>query len=132
MSEHISLSVINLLLALSGLLALWIGWLVKARPKVKRGLARVGAVVDVFAGRPEEIDEVSGIRLPEIKPLHHRLTTIEVTLDKLANQERILSDHEARIVSLEDVEAERALTREESAAVWRAIANRDAIEGESE
>lgn len=139
----------QLILTGLGILSATFAWWRWVHPRL-RALGRLFyAALVSLAGRDPIHDEVTGRSLPAIPPLHVRLAGIEQTqqtqadaLNKLANVQseqldlakvvselhRVQVDHEARIGSLEDVDAERSLTREESAAVWRAIANKDALE----
>lgn len=137
---------VELLYVFSGLVVLWIGWIKAVRPKLRRFGTRVSAVLDTFGGRDEIEDEVTGQRLPAVLPLHRRLTRMEdrqleqgQRLDRLAtvieNQTeifRITTDHESRIQSLEDIDAERTLTREEAVEMWRALNSRDVIDVDQE
>lgn len=113
--------------------------------------ARIETALDTLGGRPAVHDPVGGGNLPAIVPLHTRLLTIEATQrdqaaaqrdqaaalravaevnTALAELSRSVADHDARLVSLEDVEAERTLAREESTAMWRAVDHRDVIDSE--
>lgn len=110
------------------------------RPKGQR----IDAALDTLGGRPASADLVGGGHLPAILPLHERLLMIEGTQrdqaaalraiaevnTALAELSRITGDHEARLLSLEDVEAERTLAREESTAMWRAVDHRDVLDSE--
>lgn len=125
----------GILAALIGTMAGWVGYIWKVRPKIRRALRRASAFVDVWVGRGEKVDEVSGRKLPAIPPLHERLLTqdlafakqdnrldrIETALDKLTDVYSRLEQHERRIVDLENGTLERAAIRLEAAAALNAV-----------
>lgn len=127
-----------------GLLAAGVSTVRKVRAWWRPKSERIDLALDTLGGRPAIADPAGGGRLPAILPLHERLLTIEATQrdqaaalraiaevnTALAELHRITSDHEVRLVSLEDVEAERSLSREESTAMWRAVADREVIDVE--
>lgn len=116
------------------------------RPRYRRWSRTIRTALEALGGRPEVTDEVSGVHLPKIDPMHTRLTGIEIRqedqgarldrltdlLERQAELHRIAQDHEVRLISLEDTEAERAANREEYTALWRAISERDTIDGEAD
>lgn len=137
------LAVIATAVSLLGALYTWVKFI---RPRVRRFWRLVIAALETLAGRGEIPDEATGRVLPAILPLHRRLAGIEeaqaaqaVTLQTLvkiqADQtalQRTATDHEIRIQSLEDIEVEKTLTREEALEMWRAMNNRDVIDVEAD
>lgn len=126
-------------------LAAWVGYLRKVKPalaSLNRVVRQITTLLDLLAGRPAQEDPLTGRTTPAVPALHNRVITLEqaakdagealllLTKDRtdLHDLRRIAQDHEARIITLEEVDAERARTTEESAAMWRAIADKDVID----
>lgn len=125
--ELVNAERVNLLLAGSGLVALWVGWLWKIRPAVRRLSGRVGGALDNLGGRREGYDYATGQRIPAIPALGERLGGIELkqaemseTLDKLADVHTQLQDHGRRLEALEIAAAERISIRLENASLLHA------------
>lgn len=137
---------ITLIATSLGIIGLLAGWYrTWYRPRAVAWGRRITTALEALGGRPAYEDQMTGQRLPEIEPLHVRLVSIEDRqidqanrLDRLTDLmerqnelHRIAQDHEVRLISLEDTEAERAANREEYTALWRAISERDTIDGEA-
>lgn len=135
---------VQLAIAVCTLVAVWATWVKAARPRVRAFTRLVVAALETLAGREAIHDYTTGRSLPAIPPLHKRLDGIERAQEAQANAlqtiaqvqaeqgalHRIASDHEARITSLEDVEAERAVVREENAALFRLLADHNVLDVE--
>lgn len=144
---------VALLGGIAGLMVIVLGWVGWLRPRVRRGSRLLVAALETLAGRGEILDEATGETLPAIMPLHRRLNHLQRDLDAVAEAQastakaleilaavqadqtahgRSLADHEARILSLEDIDAERARTLEYTTAMWRALADKDVIDVDPE
>lgn len=143
----------QLILTLAGVASVLGAWWKWGQPRLRSGWRLLYAALVSLGGREEIEDAATGRTLPAIPPLHvwrasidkaldtqaealNRLATVQVSQIEqsklLGEMHRVQIDHEARIGSLEDVEAERAQVRDESTAMWRAIAEKDTFEGETQ
>ena len=122
-----------------------VGWIKVLRPKWRHLRDRIVAVFDTLAGRPPVHDPATGQTLPALPPLNERLGSLEVAMTKLVDVMAVsaehgqqlgehaaaLIDHARRIGDLEHARLERVTAQQESTEMWRAVANRDAIDGEA-
>lgn len=114
------------LITIAGAVLTWLRWI---RPKVKKGQAEAVAVRDAILGRDAVRDSITGrVLAPPLPGIGQRIDTVERAVATLADQHRVLEDHErrikaneARISKLEDAAAERIVTKQESALAWRAM-----------
>lgn len=130
---------LQIALTLSTLMALWIGWAKAVRPRWRRFWDRVDGVMDTLNGRDEFIDPTTGRRVPAVPALGTRMGNMEDTLSTVANQQRLLENHETRITALENdrvkdiiTSAERAATAAASANMFRLAVERDTTDGQAD
>lgn len=77
---------------------------------------------DTLVGRDAVVDTITGKEIaPALPALGQRMDTVERAVAVLADQHRMLGDHEDRIKALEDARVERVITRAESAQAWSAM-----------
>jgi len=130
-----------------GLLALWVGWIKLARPKLRRARNRVSGAIDALMGREAISDPVSGKELaPALPGIGQRMATVEDTLAKLTEVVSEQAKLNGRVDRIEDqvgrntenlavimaATAERIVTKAEAAEMWRAIADKDVVDGATE
>ena len=123
-------------LALLAAIAAGIAALTAIWKAIKRARAATrGAIVDgvkirdSIIGRGAVVDTITGQQLaPPLPGIGQRMDTVERTVATLADQHRVLDDHEDRlkahaeaIAELKAASVERVVTRAESAAAWRAV-----------
>lgn len=114
---------VGVVLGVCTLLALWVGWAKKFRPKWRRFWARVDAFLDTFNGRDEFVDEVTGRNVPAVPALGSRLGNIEKTLTQLVEHRSDIDDLQTRVGVLERAAMERIANKAESAQMFRMIAD---------
>ncbi len=129
MSDAVSI----LLLVAAAIGAIGIVWQLVRKTRAKtRALVRDGVKVrDSIIGRPAVVDTITGRELaPPLPGVGQRLDTVERAVAMLADQHRVLDDHEVRIRSnsdriekLEAASVERVVNRQDSAQAWRAISS---------
>ena len=77
---------------------------------------------DSINGRPAVLDTITGAEISRALPgIGQRMDTVERAVATLADQHRVLDDHEDRLKALEAAAVERIVTRSESAQAWRAM-----------
>jgi hypothetical protein len=131
---------------LCGLLVLWVGWIKAVRPKIRRFRTRWNQAGDALLGRDPIVDTITGREVsPALPGIGQRMATVEDAVktltDTVARLDAInerLDRHEAQIgTNTENIAAimvaaaERIITKDESAQMWRAIADKELIDGES-
>lgn len=136
---------LQIALTLSTLMALWIGWAKAVRPKVRRFRARWNQAGDALLGREPIIDPASGRELaPALPGIGQRMATVEDAVkilaeaqarsealsQRLSRVETQVSTNTENIATMMVAAAERIVTKEEAAQMWRAIADRDVIDGD--
>lgn len=105
-----------------------LGWWRATKP----GRERSAAVADAILGSPPVHDRAGGI-IKEGEPgLVDRTTTLEKAVALLVNQDARLTHIEGRVDRLEVAEEARREIGQESAAMWRAVANKDVIDVEAD
>lgn len=136
----------QVVLTLTTLAAIWLGWAKVLGPWVKRKWDRFVGIFQAIAGRDPIVDKASGKELaPAMPPLGEQLSTINDTMQKLViviesnhDAHKRIDNHEGRLSATErDIAAmklaavERIVTKDEAAQMWRAVANSDILPGES-
>lgn len=77
---------------------------------------------DSIIGRPAMVDSITGEeKSPALPGIGQRMDTVERAVATLADQHRVLDDHEDRLKRLEVASAERIVNRSDSAQAWRAM-----------
>lgn len=129
------------------LLALWVGWVKAVRPKVRQFVRRWTSAGDALVGRPSIYDPASGRELaPELPGIGQRMATVEdavktltetvAALDsinhRLDRHERQIGQNTENIAVIMTAAAERIVTKAEAAEMWRAIADKDLVDGDSD
>lgn len=132
---------------LCGLLVLWVGWIKAVRPKIRRFWARWTGVGDALLGREPIFDPASGRELsPALPGIGQRMATVEeavttltqtvAELDainkRLDRHEQQIGTNTENIAAMMVAAAERIVTKDEAAQMWRAIADKELIDGETE
>lgn len=138
--------VIDAAVGLATLLVIVFGWVRFVRPRLAKATAEVTAVRDSILGRDEIRDSITGrVLAPSLDGMGVRQERTEdqvatlvlsqrqltETVNRLAEQQQRLDNHEARITKLEEAAIERIVTRADSALGWaavRAVANSGADE----
>lgn len=127
---------VDWLLAASGLLALWIGWVWKARPKWRHFWDRMNGGLDAITGREAFFDHATGKEVEPVLPMTSRMAKVEDAIVLLTEQQgqvtalqgqvaevlALLAEHGNRLKSLEDGRLERVVTHMDSALAWKAFA----------
>lgn len=116
-----------------------LGWWWRKQPERERERERGSAVADAILGEPEVRDR-SGQVIQQGRPgLVHRVSSVEEAVVQIGNMTGLLNEALKRIDTLDERLAvierstiERILTKAESASMWKAIANRDDIDGTAE
>lgn len=116
---------VSLVLLAAGVIgALGIIWklVVRGRGAVKEVRSDARKIRDTLVGREAVVDTITGKEIaPALPALGQRMDTVERAVAVLADQHRMLGDHEDRIKALEDARVERVITRAESAQAWSAM-----------
>ncbi|MBO9523416.1 MAG: hypothetical protein J7518_17950 [Nocardioidaceae bacterium] len=127
---------------LCGLIAIWVGWVKLARPRVRKLFKGWRAAQDALLGREPIIDPASGRELaPALPGIGQRMATVEDAVKMLAENVAALDAVNRRvdrietqvgantenIAALMTATAERIITKAEAAEMWRAVANKDAV-----
>lgn len=138
---------VQVLLTLSGVAGLWLGWAKVLGPRLARGWSRFVGIFQAIAGRDAIVDKVSGREVsPAVPPLGEQLTSIHDTMAKLVavvesnhdahkridRHESVLASHDQAIGALIAGSNERAATALASAALINAVTNKDLIVGETD
>lgn len=116
-----------------------LGWWWRKQPEREAERARNAAVADAILGRAEVLDLSRNEIAPAQPGLVHRVSGVEEAVVEFRHAIGLLTETlkridtlDARLQVLERATAERLLTKAESAAMWKAIADRDDIDGEAE
>lgn len=132
---------------LCGLFVIWIGWLKAVRPMLRRWNKRWNAAGDALLGREAIYDPASGRELaPALPGIGRRMATMEdavhaltQTVAELDAVNKRLDRHEQQIgANTENIAvimtaaAERIVTKAEATEMWRAIADKDLVDGDSD
>jgi hypothetical protein len=115
-----------------------LGWWWRKQPEREAERARNAAVADAILGRAEVLDLSRNEIAPAQPGLVHRVSGVEEAVVEFRHAIGLLTETlkridtlDARLQVLERATAERLLTKAESAAMWKAIADRDDIDGET-
>ena len=116
-----------------------LGWWWRKQPERQRERERNAAVADAILGEPAVLDRSDQEIQPARPGLVHRVTSVEEAVIQIGNMTGLLNEALKRIDTLDErlavverAQIERILTKAESANMWRAIADRDAIDGSAE
>ena len=100
---------VALAVGLIAILSALIGWLKWLRPKIRRGQSEAVAVRDAILGRDAVRDSITGKELaPRLPGIGQRIDTVEQAVATLADQHRILDDHDSSIRSLQSEQVSQA------------------------
>lgn len=101
--------------------------------------ARVGAVADAILGTPAIKDRQGGTLDPGNPGLVHRVAQVEEAVVEFRHMVGLLTETQKRldlidnrVGVLEEARLERIVTQAESAQMWRAVAEKDTINGEAD
>lgn len=116
-----------------------LGWWWRKQPERERDRERNAAVADAILGEPEVTDRSGEVIQPARPGLVHRVGTVEEAVIKMGDLAALITEAlrridtvDARVQVLERATVERLLTKAESAAMWKAVADRDVIDGSAE
>lgn len=104
--------------------ALTVIWKVakRGRDKATRIVGDGVKIRDSIIGREAMVDTITGQQLaPALPGIGQRMDTVERAVATLADQHRMLDDHEDRLKALEAASVERVVARAESAQAYRAM-----------
>lgn len=126
-------------LAIAGLLVTTAGGLIAIWVFFRPGIKRATATFDAILGTEPVTDRRGGVIREGQTGLVARTTTLEEAVATLVNQdariaavEAAVAAHENRIRAQEVAAEERIAIRQESAAVFRAVADREVVDADTE
>lgn len=116
-----------------------LGWWWRKQPQREEERQRNAAVADAILGEPAVLDRSNQQIQPPRPGLVHRVGTVEEAviefrsvISLLTELQKQVATLDSRLAVLEHSAIERALARHESAEMWRAVANRDVIDGQAD
>ena len=131
---------VQIVFTVSTLAALWIGWAKYLGPRFKARWNRLVGFFQTIAGRDPIVDKITGREIsPEVPPLGKQIAAINDNMAQLIEVVRSNQDAhhridgvESRVLVLETAEEARREVRAESTEMWRAVANKDVLDVESD
>lgn len=116
-----------------------LGWWWRRQPQRERERERNAAVADAILGEPAVLDRSEQEIQPARPGLVHRVASVEEAVIQIGNMTGLLNEALNRIDTLDErlsvverAQVERILTKAESAHMWRAIADRDVVDGDTD
>ena len=116
-----------------------LGWWWRKQPEREAARARNAAVADAILGEEAVRDRSGEVIQPSRPGLVHRVGTVEEAVIKMGDLAGLITEAlrridtiDSRVQVLEHAAMEKIVTKAESAAMWKVLADRDVIDGEDD